>query len=146
MHFWNNLIRYKQNRKIGKLNKWADECIKFSIINYTCMCIWSNVQHVYRGLLFQWANTIKIQLSMYKGELIIISLKINLFSPWYSWKMAELALNTKIKSIFFYFSVSCRGELFVYFLCGIFAFVVLFCLFICLFAFFIFQLYYADQF
>ena len=25
--------------------------------------------------------------------LIIISLKINLFSPWYSWKVAELALN-----------------------------------------------------
>ena len=26
-------------------------------------------------------------------DLIIISLKINLFSPWYSWKIAELALN-----------------------------------------------------
>jgi hypothetical protein len=25
--------------------------------------------------------------------LIVISLKINLFSPWYSWKIAELALN-----------------------------------------------------
>ena len=38
----------------------------------------------------------KIQLSMlvwYKVDLIIISLKINLFSPWYSWKIDELALN-----------------------------------------------------
>ena len=43
------------------------------------------------GLLFQWANTIKIQLSVLvlcKADVIIISLKINLFSPWYSWKFA----------------------------------------------------------
>jgi hypothetical protein len=49
-----------------------------------------------RGLLFQWASTIKIQLSMLvknKSDLIIISLKTNLFSPWYGWKIAELALN-----------------------------------------------------
>ena len=49
-----------------------------------------------RGLLFQWPSTIKIQLSVlvqYNADLIIISLKINLFSPWYSWKIAELALN-----------------------------------------------------
>ena len=42
-----------------------------------------------RGLLFQWASTIKIQLRvlvLYKADLIINSLKINLFSPWYSWK------------------------------------------------------------
>ena len=32
-------------------------------------------------------------LVQYKADLIIISLKINLFSPWYSWKIAELALN-----------------------------------------------------
>ena len=41
-----------------------------------------------RGLLFQWACTIKIQLSVLvlnKADLIIISLKINLSSPWYSW-------------------------------------------------------------
>ena len=47
-------------------------------------------------LLFQWASTVKIQLSMlvyHKADLIIISLKINLFSPWYSWKIAELNLN-----------------------------------------------------
>jgi hypothetical protein len=46
-----------------------------------------------RGLLFQWVSTIKIQLSVlvqYKADLIIISLKINLFSPWYSWTIAEL--------------------------------------------------------
>ena len=49
-----------------------------------------------RRLLFQWASTIKMQLSMlvlYKTDLIIISLKINLFSPWYSWQIAELAVN-----------------------------------------------------
>ena len=48
------------------------------------------------GLLFQWASTIKLQLSVLilnKADLIIISLKINLFSPWYSWEIAELALN-----------------------------------------------------
>ena len=51
-----------------------------------------------RGLLFQWASTIKIQLSVlvytqYKADFIIISLKINLISPWYSWKIAEIVLN-----------------------------------------------------
>ena len=56
-------------------------------------------RHVYfRGLLCQWASTIKIQLCVlvqYKADLSIISLKINLFSPWYtcSWKIAELELN-----------------------------------------------------
>jgi hypothetical protein len=29
----------------------------------------------------------------YKANVIIITLKINLFSPWYSWTIAELALN-----------------------------------------------------
>ena len=42
-----------------------------------------------RGLLFQWENLIK----KYKVELIIISFKINLFSPWHSWTNAEFALN-----------------------------------------------------
>ena len=40
-----------------------------------------------RWQLFQWANTIKYKLSMlvyYKADLIIISLKIHLFSLWYS--------------------------------------------------------------
>jgi hypothetical protein len=49
-------------------------------------------------LLFQWTSTIKIELSvlpvgLVQAELIIISLIINLFSSWYSWKIAELALN-----------------------------------------------------
>ena len=38
-------------------------------------------------LLFQWTSTIKIQLSvlvLYKADLILISLKINLFSSWYN--------------------------------------------------------------
>ena len=47
-----------------------------------------------RGLLFQWTSTIPIQLSVlvyyYKADIII---EYNLFSPWYSWKIAELALN-----------------------------------------------------
>jgi hypothetical protein len=49
-----------------------------------------------RELLFQWATTIKIQLGVlgyYNVDLIIISFKINLFSSWYSWKIAELELN-----------------------------------------------------
>jgi hypothetical protein len=32
-------------------------------------------------------------LVLYKMDLIINSFKINLFSPWYSWKIAELVLN-----------------------------------------------------
>jgi hypothetical protein len=52
--------------------------------------------------LFQWTSTIKIQLSMLvlnKADLIIISLKINLFSPWYSWKIAELVFTTITHSL-----------------------------------------------
>jgi hypothetical protein len=48
------------------------------------------------GLLFQCASIIKIRLSvlsLYKADLIIFSLKINLLSPWHSCKIAELALN-----------------------------------------------------
>ena len=54
---------------------------------------WSDMST--RGLLFQWASNVKIQpvLVYYKADLIIISLKISLFSPWYNWKLAELALN-----------------------------------------------------
>jgi hypothetical protein len=32
-------------------------------------------------------------LFLYKEDLIIISLKINIFSPWYSWSIVELALS-----------------------------------------------------
>jgi hypothetical protein len=49
-----------------------------------------------RRLVFHWASTTKIQLRvlvLYKADLIIISLKISLFSPWYTWKIAELPLN-----------------------------------------------------
>ena len=49
-----------------------------------------------RGIFFQWGSNIKIQLSMlvwYRANIIIISLKIKLLSPWYSWKIAELAVN-----------------------------------------------------
>jgi hypothetical protein len=41
------------------------------------------------GLFFKWASTIKIKLSAldyYKANIIITSLKCNLFSLWYSWK------------------------------------------------------------
>jgi hypothetical protein len=47
------------------------------------------------GLLFQWVNITTIQLSVliyYKADIIINSLKLNLFSPWYIWKIAHLAL------------------------------------------------------
>ena len=52
-----------------------------------------------RELLFQWASTMKIQLGVLvenKADLIIISLKINFFSPSYSWKMAQLALSNPL--------------------------------------------------
>ena len=63
---------------------------------------WSDMS--IRGLLFQWAITIKIKLSMlvlYKADLVI-SLKINLFLPWYSWKISELALNNNHILLFYY--------------------------------------------
>jgi len=73
----------------------------------------------------------KIQISvlvLYEANLIINSLKISLFSAWYSWNIAELALNnihmhspTHLLFIFLYH-------------CFAFLFVCLFvCLFICLF-------------
>ena len=50
-----------------------------------------------RGLVFFCELALlKIQLCVlvqYKADLIIMSLKIKLFSPWYSWKIAELALS-----------------------------------------------------
>ena len=47
-------------------------------------------------LLLQSTNTIKIQVSLlvyYKEDIIIILLKINLFSPWYSCKIVKLVLS-----------------------------------------------------
>jgi hypothetical protein len=67
---------------------------KDGLAQYQDVSEWGNMS-IHR-LLFQWASTIKIQLSvliLYKVDLIIISLKINLLSPWYSWNIAELALN-----------------------------------------------------
>ena len=58
---------------------------------------WSDMSMCGRQLkLFQWTSIINIQLSLlvkYKADSIIVSLKINLFSLWYSWQIAELALN-----------------------------------------------------
>jgi hypothetical protein len=55
---------------------------------------WGNMS--IRALLFQWASTIRIKTSVlvyYKVDIILIALNINLFSPWYSWNIAELTLN-----------------------------------------------------
>ena len=55
---------------------------------------WSDM--LSRLLLFQRARTINIHLIVlvkYKADLIIISLKINLFSPSYTWNIAKLTLN-----------------------------------------------------
>jgi hypothetical protein len=72
-------------------------------LNQNNVCEWGNMSTC--RLLLQWASTIKIQLSVlvwYKADLIIISLKINnLFSPWYSWKIAELVLNNNHSLIHF---------------------------------------------
>ena len=57
-------------------------------LNQNNVSEWSDMST--RGLLFQWVGTMQIQ---YKADLIIISLKINLFSSWHSWKIAELTLN-----------------------------------------------------
>ena len=52
-----------------------------------------------RELSFQWASTIKIQLSVlvqYKADLIIISLKISLFLPWYSYKICWVGIKQQL--------------------------------------------------
>ena len=41
------------------------------------------------------------------ADLLIVSLKINLFSPWYSWKMAELVLDNNHSLTQFVFCVMC---------------------------------------
>ena len=46
-----------------------------------------------RGLLLQWASTIHFSmLVLYKVDIMIISLKYKLFSPWYSWKITHMVL------------------------------------------------------
>ena len=60
--------------------------------NHSNASEWNNVSN--SEMLFQWANTIKISLRLlvlYKAH--ILSLKCNLFSPWYSWQFARLVLN-----------------------------------------------------
>ena len=55
---------------------------------------------IFYTVLFQWASTIKIKLSVlvkYKADLP--SLECNLFSPWYSWRIAYFALNSKYSVI-----------------------------------------------
>jgi hypothetical protein len=94
------------------------ECVDQKIISLFCACpkpgpgfslaymSWSffRVERMSRrGLLFQWTSTIKkIQLRLlvwYKANLIIISLKTNLFSPWYSWIIAELVYKYQCYSL-----------------------------------------------
>ena len=68
--------------------------------NQTNLSEWGNMS--IRGLLFQWASTMKIQLNVsvdYKVGLIVISLKFNVFSPWYIWQIDELALNNNNHSL-----------------------------------------------
>ena len=70
----------------SKSKDWMD-------LNQYNVSKWSDISAC--GLLFQWASTIKIQLSMlvlYKAD-IIISSECNLFLPWHSWKIIHLALN-----------------------------------------------------
>jgi hypothetical protein len=62
-------------------------------LNQNNMSEWSDMST--SGLLFQWASTIQILLRVLvycKVDLIIISLKTNVFSLWYSWQISELAL------------------------------------------------------
>ena len=73
---------------------WYLLLLRLACTNNDYVSEWGDIS--IRELLLQWATTIKIQLSMLvecKADLIIISLKINTFWPWYSWKIAELALN-----------------------------------------------------
>jgi hypothetical protein len=70
-------------------------------LNQANVSEWGNMS--IRVLLFQWPRTIKIQLSVLvycKADLIIIiSVKSNLFSSWYSWKIAELGLHYRSLTI-----------------------------------------------
>jgi hypothetical protein len=63
--------------------------------NHNNVSEWSDMPT--RRLLIQWTRTIKIHLGglvSNKAGPIIISLIVNLFSPWHSWnKCAELALD-----------------------------------------------------
>jgi hypothetical protein len=62
-------------------------------------------------------------LVLHKADLTIISLTINLFSPWYSWKIAELVLNYIfqycIEAIIIYFpdNSAYKGHIKIYKIC-----------------------------
>ena len=63
------------------------------------------------GNLFQWVITIKIHLSVLvkcKADIIIISLKCNLFSPGHNYKIAHLALNNNHSLIWCSGIIDCR--------------------------------------
>ena len=77
-----------------------------------------------------WASTITIQLSLlvkYKAIIIIISLKCNLFSSWYGWNIAPLALNNNHLLCIFsqrswvnVYDVNCASKYIMHILCFIF--------------------------
>ena len=72
-----------------------------------------------RGLLFRWASAIKIQLNVVRlVDIIIISSKCNLVSPWYtcSWKTVHSDLNNKHSLTNMTMCTSCwrRDNCFVY--------------------------------
>ena len=53
-------------------------------------------RNVYPRTAREWSNTVTTKLNVlvqYKADLIIISSKTKLFSPWYSWNIAELEWN-----------------------------------------------------
>ena len=71
----------------SKMNDWLAR-------NQNNVSEWSDMS--FHELLFQYASTIKIHprvMVYFKTDVIIISLKCNLFFPWCSWKIAFLALN-----------------------------------------------------
>jgi len=55
----------------------------------------SSMYQIYIQLMvnYHYVNPTKCVGLIYKADLILISLTINLFSPWYSWNIADLVLN-----------------------------------------------------
>ena len=74
-----------------KSKDWLDCC--FCLYNYE---FWLSLCKIVRSsviLLLPLCKNPTGSVGLVQVDLIIISLKITLFSPWYSWKIAELALN-----------------------------------------------------
>ena len=97
IHFW-SAVHIMLTRICGVMvSKHNSSAIKCRFELRSCwnpdnMYEWGDMS--IRSLLFQWTSTKKIQLSMM--DFVIISLKVNLFSPWYkkcSWKNADLTLS-----------------------------------------------------